>query len=98
MARFPRALVVGLALCLAPAIAYPQMFEGLDLGGKKKKKKKPPEEGTSNPLPKEKEPKSNEVKIPEGGIDLTKPPPTAPTMKFEEVDVSGKAADRQRLD
>lgn len=95
------AIVIMLSLSIAaPALAQ-MNFEGLDLGGKKAKKKKDPDK-KKDP---EKKDESNEVKIPEGGLDLTKDPAkddkkggTSPTMSFEGVDVSGKAADRQKLD
>src|SRR5438105_2899787 len=94
--------VVTLSLLVAtPALAQ-MNFEGLDLGGKKKKKK---EEKKKEEKKEKEEGGSNEVKMPEGGLDLTKPPEkeeksrgNAPTMSFEGVDVSGKAADRQKLD
>src|SRR5205823_2868186 len=77
----------------------------LDLGGKKKKKKKPPP-----PPDEEKKPPEEEKKNPPSeGLDLSKPPPeekkagkekdgTAPAMSFDAVDVSGKTADRQKID
>lgn len=99
-----RALVLLSSLMLAaPAVAQ-MNFEGLDLGGKKKKKKDPKDDKKKDPDDK-KDGSSSEVKIPEGGLDLTKPPDkddkktgSSPTMSFEGVDVSGKAADRQKLD
>ena len=98
-----RALVLLSSLLLAaPAVAQ-MNFEGLDLGGKKKKK--PPKEDKKKDPDEKKDNSSSEVKIPEGGLDLTKPPDkedkktgSSPTMSFEGVDVSGKAADRQKLD
>src|SRR5438876_7983719 len=96
---------LGAVLTLSLLVATPALaqmnFEGLDLGGKKKKKKEEKKEEK-----KKEEGSSSEVKIPAGGVDLTKPPEkeekpvkgNAPTMSFEGVDVSGKAADRQKLD
>lgn len=107
------ALVVGLAV---PAHAQ-MSFEGLDLGNSKAKKKKPPQKKPPEKAPEkapEKKPEetgNNEVPLPEGGLDLSKPPPSAaetakkpadnkpaPTMSFDAVDVSGKTGDRQRMD
>src|ERR1043165_8212451 len=107
-----RALCLSLMLLLVPDLAAAQMnFEGLDLGGKKKKKKDDKKDDKKKEDEKKKDEgssgSSSEVKMPEGGLDLTKPVEsgkkddkkgTAPTMSFEGVDVSGNAADRQKLD
>ena len=102
-----------LALLLVAGLATPafaQMnFEGLDLGGGNKKKKKPngkkPPKDDKKPPPEEKG--TGEVPLPEGGLDLSKPPVAeekpkdtkpAATMSFEAVDVSGKTGDRQKMD
>ncbi|MBK7861705.1 MAG: adventurous gliding motility protein GltC [Archangiaceae bacterium] len=104
-----RAIAVALSLLIAsPALAQ-MSFEGLDLGGKKAKKKKADPEKKKEPEKKPDDGDSSEVKMPAEGLDLTKPPEkteknekkggaAAPTMSFEGVDVSGKAADRQKLD
>ncbi len=97
MFKLPRAVLLGLVVVLTPAIAWPQMnFEGLDLGNKKKKKKKATTDDTGTKT----DGSSSEVKIPEGGLDLSKPADkgSSPAMSFDAVDVSGKGADRQRLD
>jgi hypothetical protein len=99
------AIAVSLSLLIAsPALAQ-MNFEGLDLGGKKSKKKKDKDaEKKKEPDKKSDEGGSSEVKMPEGGLDLTKPVDkpekkgSSPTMSFEGVDVSGKAADRQKLE
>lgn len=109
--KLARALLVLLFASLA-APAFGQMnFEGLDLGGAKKKKKD--KKKTPDKKPEEKKPDegTGEVPLPEGGLDLSKPPPVAeepkkkpddkkpaPTMSFDAVDVSGKTGDRQRMD
>ncbi|MGQ0505648.1 MAG: adventurous gliding motility protein GltC [Myxococcaceae bacterium] len=104
MPRTFRALCIGLSLALtAPAFAQ-MSFEGLDLSGNKKKKKKKP----TNTKPSGHD-KDDDAPLPAGGLDLTKPADkadkddakpkkSAPTMTFEAVDVSGKSADKQRLD
>jgi hypothetical protein len=102
-----RALVLMSVLMLAAPASAQMNFEGLDLGGKKKKKPKPDKDnGDKKKDPDKDSGGSSEVKIPEGGLDLTKQPEkddkksggSSPTMSFEGVDVSGKAADRQKLD
>src|SRR5687767_13911933 len=100
-----RALVLLSSLMLAAPASAQMNFEGLDLGGKNKKKQPPKEAKKKDPDEKKATGSSSEVKIPEGGLDLTKPPDkedkkagSSPTMSFEGVDVSGKAADRQKLD
>ncbi len=99
-----------LALLVIAGLATPvyAQFEGLDLGGSSKKKKKgngkKPKED-KKPPPEEKG--NGEVPLPEGGLDLSKPPVAeekpkdtkpAATMSFEAVDVSGKTGDRQKMD
>lgn len=92
----------------APALA--QSFEGLDLGGKKKAKKKSGSNKRDDKKDKEEEVKTD-APLPEGGLDLSKPPPpaavekpakadgrAAPAMTFDAVDVAGKTGDRQRMD
>jgi tetratricopeptide (TPR) repeat protein len=107
-AAWVTAALVGVSFA---APAHAQMnFEGLDLGGKKKKKdeKKKDEKKKDD---KKDEKKDGSPALPEGGVDLTKPVDdkgtakkddkkggTAPGMSFDAVDVSGKTADRQRLD
>lgn len=106
--RAMRALAFMLvALVAAPSVAQ-MNFEGLDLGAKKKpakKKKAPPKRGDAKDKGEADE--TSEVPLPEGGLDLTAPPPAAekkpdhraaPTMSFDAVDVSGKTGDRQRMD
>ncbi len=97
-----------------PQLASAQMsFEGLDLGKKKKKKKKT-SSGSAKEKDEDEEEKEKEKKadapppVPEGGVDLTKPATAtadekkdnkpAPTMSFETMDISGKTADRQKLE
>ncbi|MEW5741072.1 MAG: adventurous gliding motility protein GltC [Myxococcota bacterium] len=101
-----------LAIASLAAPAFGQMnFEGLDLGGSKKKKKDPKKKPDKKPDEKKPDEGTSEVPLPEGGLDLSKPPPVAeepkkkpddkkpaPTMSFDAVDVSGKTGDRQRMD
>ena len=106
-----------LALAVVASLATPafaQMnFEGLDLGGKKGKKKKTSSKKKTTPKePKEEEKPeetaTDEVPLPAGGLDLSKPATAepekpketkaAPTMSFDAVDVSGKTGDRQKVD
>mgnify|MGYP001602021164 CR=1 FL=1 len=95
------------ALAVVTAVAAPswaQMnFEGLDLG---KKKKKPPA-ATKKKADDVKTEKADgrEGAAIDGAVDLTKPAPDKKTdgkpaapLAFDAVDVSGKTADRQRLD
>ncbi len=103
-AGFKTIIVLSALLIAAPASAQ-MNFEGLDLGGKKAKKKKTDDKKKDPDEKKDKDGSSSEVKIPEGGVDLTKQPEkddkkggSSPTMSFEGVDVSGKTADRQKLD
>lgn len=109
--KFARAFAFVLATLIA-APSFAQMnFEGLDLGGSKKKKKPPKkkkQEETKPPPEEKKDEGTSEVPLPEGGLDLSKPPPAeekkkpdgkaSPTMSFDAVDVSGKTGDRQRMD
>src|SRR5689334_13812646 len=88
------ALGVALSLGAAPAaFAAPRTH---------KKKAPPPAE--AKPAPDAKPaPKAPETSAPAGGMDLTqpeaaKPAGAAPTMSFDAVDVSGKSADRQKLE
>lgn len=106
-----RAMSVVLCVAVAAPASAQMSFEGLDLGGKKKpppkkpggkkKDEKKPDEATPQP----------DVELPAEGLDLSKPvetkkrpPPKdnenkpAPTMSFDAVDVSGKTADRQKID
>ncbi|MBI3185260.1 MAG: adventurous gliding motility protein GltC [Myxococcales bacterium] len=106
MRRNLLALAIALAYALPSTVAHAQMsFEGLDLGGKKKKKKKEKKAGDKDEEKGEETPAATtDAPLPEGGLDLTKPADAkkaekpAPTMSFEAVDVSGKSADRQRLE
>lgn len=113
--KFARLLIAVLVTAwAAPAFAQ---FEGLDLGGSKKSKKSSKKKSSSKKTPgktkpeedeKPEEKSSGEVPLPEGGLDLSAPPPAAaekpkdtkaaPTMTFDAVDVSGKTADRQKVD
>lgn len=105
--RLTRLLALALITALA-APAWAQMnFEGLDLGGKKKKKAGNGKKKNGDTKKDEKKDEgSGEVPLPEGGLDLSKPPVAeekkdtkpAPTMSFEAVDVSGKTGDRQKMD
>ncbi|HEY0882931.1 MAG TPA: adventurous gliding motility protein GltC [Archangium sp.] len=105
--RLTRLLALALITALA-APAWAQMnFEGLDLGGKKKKKPAGGKKKNGDSKKDEKKDEgSGEVPLPEGGLDLSKPPVAeekkdtkpAPTMSFEAVDVSGKTGDRQKMD
>jgi tetratricopeptide (TPR) repeat protein len=102
------------ALVVASAVAAPswaQMnFEGLDVGKKKKKsstKKKEKEEKAEEKKDEKEQPATSEIPLPAGGLDLSKTG-TAPekkpdgkpaaAMAFDAVDVSGKSADRQRIE
>jgi len=100
-------MLLMLSLSIAAPASAQMNFEGLDLGGKKKKKKDNDDKKKKDPDEKKEGGSSSEVKIPEGGVDLTKQPDkddkkdkggSSPTMSFEGVDVSGKTADRQKLD
>ncbi len=106
-----RLLVLALAFAVAAPARAQMSFEGLDLGASKKKKKgTAPKKVEPKKEEKKEEPKKEEggeVPLPEGGLDLSKPPPdakapkkqgAAPTMSFDSVDVSGKTGDRQKLD
>lgn len=110
MLRLHRALVVALITCFSVPAAAQMNFEGLDLGGKKKGGKKGGKGNKKDDKKDEKkEEKGNgEVPLPEGGLDLSKPVETAKdpkkdnkpaaTMSFDAVDVSGKTADRQKME
>lgn len=111
---FTSLLAALVAVSFGAAPAHAQMnFEGLDLGGKKKKgdKKKDKKDEKKKKDNGEKKEEGGAA-LPEGGLDLSKPADdktakpeekkkeggTAPGMSFDAVDVSGKTADRQRLD
>lgn len=99
-------LLAMLVVAALSAPSYAQMnFEGLDLGGAKKKKKGTPKKKDEKKDDKKDE-GTGEVPLPEGGLDLSKPVAeekkkdgkAAPTMSFDAVDVSGKTADRQKME
>jgi tetratricopeptide (TPR) repeat protein len=113
MMRHLRSIALGLAVTFA-APAYAQMsFEGLDLSGDKRKKPAPKKKKAAD-KDKDKDEQegdeSDEVPLPSGGLDLTKPAPSggkaagkgaakaSPTMTFDSLDVSGKSQERQKLD
>lgn len=104
------AWLLSLIVGAAPLTAF--AFEGLDLSPKKSSKSK--KKSAKKDKKEKEDPASAEVPMPAGGLDLTKPadsaakpveaktpeakPKTAPTLSFDAVDVSGKGADRQRID
>ncbi|MBL8915070.1 MAG: adventurous gliding motility protein GltC [Archangium sp.] len=111
--RLRTILVLAVLGFATPALAQ---FEGLDLGPKKKGGKKGNGKKGNGKKDEKKDDKtddkkddkgSGEVPLPEGGLDLSKPPVAedkpkdskpAATMSFEAVDVSGKTGDRQKMD
>src|SRR4051812_27730410 len=89
-------LVIALALSTASPVLAAASKKSSTSKKKSSDKKKP-----ASSSPKATPAPTEEAPMPQGGLDLSKPPAPskpAPTMSFDAVDVSGKSGDRQRLD